>query len=91
MFILTDKNTGGVYATSKPNQPDKSKKVVQVFESEDDATRYMILLEADDFNQELDIMEVDAEIVAMNCGNYGYSYAIIEPTDLLIPKIKFDK
>ena len=90
MFILTAKNTGGVYATAKPNQPDKSKKVVQVFESEDDATRYMILLEADDFKQELEIMEVDTEIVAMNCGNYGYSYAIIESTDLLIPKVKID-
>ena len=31
------------------------------------------------------------EIVAMNCGNYGYSYAIIESTDLLIPKVKIDK
>ena len=39
MSILTDKNTGGVYATSKPNQPDKSKKVVQVFESEDSPRR----------------------------------------------------
>ena len=90
MFILTDKKTGGVYATAKPDEPDQSKKVVQVFESEDDATRYMILLEADDFKQELDIMEVDTDIVAMNCGNYGYSYAIIKSTDLLIPKIKTD-
>ena len=40
--------------------------------------------------EELDIMEVDTDIVAMNCGNYGYSYAIIKSTDLLIPKIKTD-
>ena len=90
MFVLTDKKTGGVYANSKANA-QKGRKNVLVFAEKDDAERYVGLLEADDFNQELDIMEVDAEIVAMNCGNYGYSYAIIEPTDLLIPKIKFDK
>ena len=90
MFVLTDKKTGVVYANSKSND-QKGRKNVLVFAEKDDAERYVGLLEADDFNQELDIMEVDAEIVAMNCGNYGYSYAIIEPTDLLIPKIKFDK
>ena len=90
MFVLTDKKTGGVYANSKSND-QKGRKNVLVFAEKDDAERYVGLLEADDFNQELDIMEVDAEIVAMNCCNYGYSYAIIEPTDLLIPKIKFDK
>jgi hypothetical protein len=90
MFVLTDKKTGGVYANSKSGD-EKGRKNVLVFAEKDDAERYIVLLEADDFNQELDILEVDTEIVAMNCGNYGYSYAIIEPTDLLIPKIKFDK
>ena len=90
MFVLTDKKTGGVYANSKSND-QKGRKNVLVFANEDDATRYMILLEADDFKEELESMEVDTEIVAMNGGNDGYSYAIIESTDLLIPKIKFDK
>ena len=84
MFILTDKRTGGVYATMNNN---KTGKVVQVFEDEDDAARYMILLEAVDYTDELEIMEVDTELVAMNCDSYGYSYAIVEPTDLLIPKL----
>ena len=84
MFILTDKRTGGVYAT-KNNK--KNGKVVQVFEDEDDAARYMILLEAEDYTDELEIMEVDTELVAMNCDSYGYSYAIVEPTDLIIPKL----
>lgn len=90
MFVLTDKKTGGVYANSKPDDL-QGKKNVLVFAEKDDAERYIVLLEADDFEQELDIMEVDPDVVAMNCGNYGYSYAIIESTDLLIPKIKFDK
>ena len=34
MFILTDKRTGGVYATMNNN---KTGKVIQVFEDEDDA------------------------------------------------------
>ena len=42
MFILTQKERGGVYAVK-----DKTKiKTVQVFEEEDDAVRYMTLLEA---------------------------------------------
>ena len=84
MFILTDKRTGGVYATMNNK---KNGKVVQVFEDEDDAARYMILLEAEDYTDELEIMEVDTELVAMNCDSYGYSYAIVEPTDLIIPKL----
>ena len=32
-------------------------------------------------------MEVDTDIIAMNCDNYGYNYAIITPDELMIPTL----
>ena len=31
-------------------------------------------------------MEVDTDIIAMNCDSYGYNYAIIKSDELTIPK-----
>ena len=44
MFILTEKDTGGVYAL--PNK--ENVKTVHMFEQEDDALRYLEQLEAVD-------------------------------------------
>jgi hypothetical protein len=81
MFILTDKNTGGVYAVTNKDRI----KTVQVFEQEDDAIRYNDLLVADGYNEELEIMEVDPAIVAANCGKYNYYYTIIGKDEFVIP------
>ena len=81
MFILTDKNTGGVYAVSNKDRI----KTVQVFEQEDDAVRYNDLLEADGYHEELEVMEVDPAIVAANCGKYNYCYTIIGKDEFVIP------
>ncbi len=85
MFILTQKNSGGVHAVK-----DKTNtKTVQVFEQEDDAVRFLTLLEADLKEKDLkwEVMEVDTDIIAMNCDNYGYNYAIITPDELMIPTL----
>ncbi len=80
MFILTTKK-GGVYSV-----PDKEKKkIVQCFEERDDAERYRSLLEADDYKPELHLQEIDHDLVALQCGNYGYSYTIITPDVFVIP------
>tara|TARA_S200002703_G_scaffold3562_1_gene5099 strand:- start:9981 stop:10235 length:255 start_codon:yes stop_codon:yes gene_type:complete len=82
MFILTEKNSGGVYAVSDTID---GQKMVQCFELEDDALRYHDLLIADDYPTKLEIVEVEPEIVAINCKNYGYKYTIISPNDFVIP------
>ena len=85
MFILTQKNSGGVHAVK-----DKTNtKTVQVFEQEDDAVRFLTLLEAESKEKDLkwEVMEVDTDIIAMNCDNYGYNYAIITPGELMIPTL----
>ena len=85
MFILTQKNSGGVHAVK-----DKTNtKTVQVFEQEADAVRFLTLLEAESKEKDLkwEVMEVDTDIIAMNCDNYGYNYAIITPDELMIPTL----
>ena len=80
MFILTTQK-GGVYSV-----PDKDKnKIVQCFEERDDAERYKSLLEADDYKPDLHLQEIEQDLVAMQCSNYGYQYTVIPPDVLVIP------
>ena len=81
MFVLTEVGTGGVYAC-----PNKDKlKTVTVFEDEEDAERYAIQLEAMDHKRELELMEVDPDIIAMNWVNYNYRFTIIKSNELIVP------
>ena len=81
MFILTDKNTGGIYAVHSKNMS----KTVTVFEDEDDAQRYIDLLAADDYEDDLETMEIELEVIVVNCNTYGYSYSVIKKDDLIVP------
>ena len=81
MYILTDKITGGVYAVYNKDRV----KTVQIFEEEEDAERYYSLLEAEGFDDELEVLEVDIGVVAQNCDNYGYFYTVITKNDFVIP------
>jgi hypothetical protein len=85
MFILVDEKTDGVYAVRTKD----SKKVVQIFQELEDAERYLGLLEAreDPEDEQLKIHEIDLDIVVANCVQYGYSYGIIEPDELVIPPV----
>tara|TARA_R100001082_G_C4327678_1_gene144129 strand:+ start:336 stop:596 length:261 start_codon:yes stop_codon:yes gene_type:complete len=84
MFILTTNPTGGVYAVQAEGD-GKKMKTVHVFEQRDDALRYKELLTATDYKDTLDIMEVDTNIIALNCDKYGYHYTIVSPNELVIP------
>tara|TARA_R100000030_G_scaffold64507_1_gene49109 strand:- start:381 stop:632 length:252 start_codon:yes stop_codon:yes gene_type:complete len=81
MFILTDVSSGGIYATTD----NYDRKVVHIFEQEEDAQRYITQLAADDYEDDLEIMEVEREVIAINCNNYGYQYSIVTKDDLVIP------
>ena len=81
MFVLTDKKTGGIYAV---NSKDLSK-TVTVFEDSDDAERYVGLLQADDYDEDLEVTEVDQDVIAINCNTYGYTYSVVKKDDLIVP------
>jgi len=84
MFILTEKDTGGVYAL--PNNDNV--KTVHMFEQEDDALRYLEQLEAIDYKRTLELMEIDVDSVAINCDKFGYAYSIVTKNDLILPPTK---
>ena len=81
MFVLTDTTSGGIYAIRSKDR----KKTVTVFEDRDDAERYAGQLEADDYQDTLEIIECDPTVIAINCNTYGYTYITIKKDDLIIP------
>ncbi len=89
MFILVDNSTEGVYAVR--SQKDKAK-IVQIFVKHEDAERYLVHLEAEDDdkkkNSNLRIANIDVDIVASNCKQFGYRFSIIEPDTLVVPPPK---
>tara|TARA_B100000902_G_scaffold197106_1_gene188200 strand:+ start:1627 stop:1875 length:249 start_codon:yes stop_codon:yes gene_type:complete len=80
MYILTDKDSGGVYAVYNKDKI----KTVQIFEVQDDAERYTMLLEAQG-SKKLDVLKVNLDDVALNCGSFGYFYNVITSDDFVVP------
>jgi hypothetical protein len=55
-----------------------------LFEEEDDATRYALMLE-DQEETEMEVVEVDDELAIKTCKVNNYKYAVITPDDIIIP------
>ena len=85
MFLLTlkDRKDDGAYAV----QDRYGEKVLFLFEEEDDATRYALMLE-DQEEKEMEVIEVDDELAIKTCKVYNYKYAVIKPEDIVIPPQK---
>ena len=84
MYILTLKTRkeDGAYAV----QDKHGDKVLFLFEEEDDADRYAMMLEDDEkYQKEMAVIEVDDELALMTCKRYNYKYAVITPNDIVIP------
>ena len=82
MFILTlkDKKEQGAYAV----QDGYGNHVLFLFEEEDDAERYAMMLHEQD-DKEMDLVEVDDALALRTCKMYNYKYSIITPNDIVIP------
>ena len=82
MFLLTlrDNRDDGAYAV----QDRYGQKVLFLFEEEDDAERYAMMLK-DQENATMDVVEVDDELAIKTCKHYNYKYAVITPNDIVIP------
>ncbi|QIN97319.1 hypothetical protein [Synechococcus phage S-H25] len=81
MFVLSDIESGGIYAVNSKNLT----KTVTVFEDREDAERYIELLNAEDYEDNLEVLEVDPDVIAINCNTYGYAYSVIAKDDLIVP------
>ncbi len=80
LLSLQDNRDDGAYAV----QDMEGNKVLFLFEEEDDAERYAMMLK-DQEDATMDIVEVDDELAIKTCKHYSYKYAIITPDDIVIP------
>ena len=60
-------------------------KVLFMFEEEDDAERYAMMLNDDEKDTELNVIEIEDAVAIMTCKRYNYKYAVITPNDIVIP------
>lgn len=85
MYVLTQKQNdidSGVYA----GVDDDGDQIVQFFVNKDDAITYSTLLEAT--GQSLFITETDGEIIDKMCSALGFAYNIIEPGEIIFPRVE---
>jgi len=82
MFILTilGKETEGAYSVAD----EEGKDILYIFEEEDDASRYAMMLE-ESGSPEMHVIEVDDKAMIEACVMHDYSYTIITPNDIVIP------
>ena len=82
MFLLSLKEhkDEGAFAV----EDSSGEKVLFLFENEDDAERYAMLLHEQD-ESEMAVIEVDGKVAIRTCRMYNYKYAIITPNDIVIP------
>jgi hypothetical protein len=87
MWILTIEGQEDRGAYSVLN--DAGEQVLYIFEEEDDAVRYAIMLEELEY-PEMHVIEVDEELLIKTCNYYQYNYTIITKNDLVIPPEQYD-
>ena len=88
MFILTvaGKENDGAYSVTD----DDVNQILYLFEEEDDAVRYALLLESTEY-PEMHVLEVEDEVMIKTCQVHDYNYTVITSNDIVIPpKVKHD-
>tara|TARA_B100000287_G_scaffold166918_1_gene157470 strand:+ start:993 stop:1265 length:273 start_codon:yes stop_codon:yes gene_type:complete len=82
MYILTvhGKENEGAYSV----QDDEGEHILYLFESEDDAIRYAMMLE-DNGSPDMHVIEVEDEVMIRTCEVHDYQYTVITPNDIVIP------
>ena len=82
MYLLTlnKRQDNGAYAVLNRY----GEKVLFMFQEEDDAERYKLMLESDE-DSGMNVIEIDDALAIMTCKRYNYKYAVITPNDIVIP------
>tara|TARA_B100001996_G_scaffold163044_1_gene124336 strand:- start:131 stop:406 length:276 start_codon:yes stop_codon:yes gene_type:complete len=83
MFILTvsGRENDGAYSV----KDGEGNRILYLFEQEDDAERYAMMLEEDDDYPEMHVIEVESEVMIKTCKVHGYNFTVITPNDIVIP------
>ena len=88
MYILTihGKEEEGAYSV----QNEEGHHILYLFEEEDDAVRYAMMLEQEDY-PEMHVIEVEDEVMIKTCEVHDYNYTVITSDDIVVPPaIKHD-
>ena len=82
MFILTiyGKESDGAYSVND----EDGDQILYLFEGEDDAMRYAMMLE-EDGSPDMHVIEVEDDIMIKTCEIHDYKYTVITKNDLVIP------
>lgn len=82
MFIITisGREKEGAYSV----QNEEGEQILYLFEEEDDAVRYAMMLEEDGY-PEMHVIEIDDDIMIKTCQIHGYQYTLITPNDIVVP------
>ena len=88
MYLLTlkDRRDDGAYAVLNRY----GEKVLFMFEEEDDAERYAMMMNDEEDNANLNVIEIDDALAIRTCKMYNYKYAVITPNDIVVPPPKND-
>ena len=82
MYILTinGRESEGAYSVLD----DQGEHILYLFQEEDDASRYAMMLE-DDGYPEMHVIEIEDEVMIKTCELHDYQYTVITPDDIVIP------
>ena len=82
MFILTvaGKENDGAYSV----KDEHGEQILYLFEEEDDAIRYAMMLEEEDY-PEMHVIQVEDEVMIKTCEVHDYNYTVITEDDIVVP------
>ena len=88
MYLLTlkDRKDDGAFAVLNRY----GGKVLFMFEEEDDAERYAMMMNDEEDNASLNVIEIEDALAIRTCKMYNYKYAVITPNDIVVPPPKND-
>jgi|TARA_B100001057_G_scaffold221420_1_gene221834 hypothetical protein len=82
MFVLTLENhPDGVYSV----YDEEDKKVIPIFQLEDDADRYLLQLQENVSYPKMEVVEMEDHVIIDACQQRGQPFTVITSDDLLIP------
>ena len=82
MYVITLKdNPQGIYSVFD----SEDQRIVPLFVEEDDADRYVMTLEEDDENPELEVLECVPDQIINACRAQGQRFSIITGDTLIVP------
>lgn len=89
MYIITidGREEEGAYSVLN----EEGEQILYMFEEEDDALRFAMMLGDKEEYPQMNATEVDDKLLIMACDQHGYKYAVFTPNDIVIPPDESDK